>query len=161
MRAGSTDTTVLEPEDHRPVRGDEDVAAMAARLRLAVLRLSRKIRQQVSREVTPSQVSVLVTVERTGSPTLGELAGAEGVRPPSMTRQVEALVSSGMLRRTVDSVDKRVARVELTAAGRRALQRSRSLRTTYLVKRLERLGEDERSRMADLVSLLEQLLELP
>ena len=134
-------------------------AELAARLRLAVLRLSRKVRQQVADEVTPSQVSVLVSVERTGRPTLGELAAREGVRPPSMTRQVESLVSAGLLRRSVDSGDKRVARVELTAAGRRALQRSRSLRTAYLARKLSRLAPQDRERLAELLPLLEDLVE--
>jgi DNA-binding MarR family transcriptional regulator len=137
-----------------------DIAETAAKLRLAVMRLSRKIRQQVAEEVTPSQLSVLVSVEKGGNPTLGELAAAEQVRPPSMTRQVDALVSAGFLRRTADSVDRRVARVELTSAGKRAIQRSRSLRTAYLVKRLASLSPAERAQLGEMVSLLEHLAEL-
>lgn len=135
-------------------------AEAAARLRLAVMRLARKIRQQVAHEVSQSQVSVLVSVERRGRPTLGELAAAEQVRPPSMTRQVDALVSAGLLTRSVDPSDKRVARVELTSVGRRALQRSRSLRNAYLVRRLDRLSPEEQARLEDLVTLLEHLAEL-
>jgi DNA-binding MarR family transcriptional regulator len=137
-----------------------ETAETAARLRLAVMRLSRRIRQQVSQEVTQSQTSVLASVERYGTPTLGELAAVEQVRPPSMTRQVEALVAAGLLSRTIDAHDKRFVRVELTAAGRRALQRSRSLRTAYLVKRLARLAPDERAHLGELVTLLEHLSEL-
>lgn len=137
-----------------------DVAETAARLRLAVLRLSRKIRQQVAQEATPSQISVLASVERHGTPTLGELAAAEQVRPPSMTRQVDTLVSAGLLARTVDAQDRRVARVELTHAGQKALARSRSLRTAYLVKRLSSLGEEDQDRLYELVGLLERLAEM-
>jgi DNA-binding MarR family transcriptional regulator len=134
-----------------------DVAETAARLRLAALRLSRKIRQQVPQEVTQSQVSVLSSVEGRGNPTLGELAVAEGVRPPSMTRQVDALVSAGLLHRTSDATDRRVARVQLTAAGRKALQRSRSLRTAYMARRIAKLSEEDQRRAGELVSLLELL----
>lgn len=74
---------------------------LAARLRLAVLRLSRQLRQQLVGGVTQSQVSVLSSVERLGSPTLGELAASEKVQPPSMTRQVDALVVAGLLAREV------------------------------------------------------------
>jgi DNA-binding MarR family transcriptional regulator len=136
-----------------------DVAETAARLRLAVLRLSRKIRQQVAQEVTQSQVSVLSSVESRGNPTLGELALAEDVRPPSMTRQVDALVSAGLLHRTSDATDRRVARVQLTAAGRKALQRSRSLRTAYMARRIAKLSEEDQRRAGELVSLLERLAE--
>ena len=51
--------------------------------------------------MTQSQVSVLSSVERLGSPTLGELAASEKVQPPSMTRQVDALVAAGLLAREV------------------------------------------------------------
>lgn len=135
-------------------------AELAARLRLAVGRLSRKIRQQVAGEVTQSQVSVLVSVERLGRPTLGELAACEQVQPPSMTRQVDALETAGMILRSVDDTDRRIARVELTGAGRKFLQRNRSLRNAYLVRRLARLAPEERERLAELVDLLERLAEL-
>jgi DNA-binding MarR family transcriptional regulator len=167
-------TTVTDPRGGSPGGGEDapepaapagspsdsdqiDVAETAARLRLAVLRLSRKIRQQVAQEVTQSQVSVLSSVESRGNPTLGELALAEGVRPPSMTRQVDALVSEGLLHRTADATDRRVARVQLTAAGRRALHRSRSLRTAYMARRIAELSEGEQRRAGELVNLLELL----
>jgi DNA-binding MarR family transcriptional regulator len=132
---------------------------LAARLRLAVGRLSRKIRQQVAEEVTQSQVSVLYSVERLGHPTLGELATLEQVQPPSMTRQVDSLEAGGLLQKGGDPDDRRVARVELTTTGRRFLQRNRSLRNAYLVRRLARLSPGEREHLCELVSLIEHLAE--
>lgn len=132
---------------------------LAARLRLAVTRLSRRLRQQVAGGVTPSQVSALATVERLGSPTLGELAGSEQVRPPSMTRIVVGLESAGLVTRHVDVDDRRVAHVTLTGEGRRVLQRSRSLRTAFVARRLRRLSEPERESLGELVRLLERLVE--
>jgi DNA-binding MarR family transcriptional regulator len=134
-------------------------AELAARLRLAVTRLSRRVRQQVAGGMTPSQVSALATVERLGDPTLGELAASEQVRPPSMTRMVVGLESAGLVARSADADDRRVARVRLTAEGRRALQRSRSLRTAFLARRLRRLSPAERDALGELVSLLERLVE--
>jgi DNA-binding MarR family transcriptional regulator len=123
------------------------------------MRLSRRLRQQVAGGVTSSQVSALATVERLGSPTLGELAASEKVRPPSMTRIVVGLEEAGLVTRQVDRDDRRVARVMLSAEGRRVLQRSRSLRTAFLARRLRRLSAPERQALGELVRLLERLVE--
>ena len=151
------------PEDPTPegVPAPGADAEMAARLRLAVLRLSRRLRQQVAGAVTTSQVSALATVERLGSPTLGELAASEQVQPPSMTKMVVGLEAAGLVARRVDVADRRVVRVVLTAEGRRTLQRSRSLRTAYLAKRLRHLSDDERASVDQAVRLLERLVEQP
>src|SRR5580692_12469728 len=133
----------------------ETEAELAARLRLAVMRLSRRLRQQVADGATSSQVSALASVERLGSPTLGELASSEKVRPPSMTRIVVGLEEAGLVTRQIDAGDRRVARVMLTADGRRVLQRSRSLRTAFLARRLRRLSAPERQALGELVRLLE------
>jgi DNA-binding MarR family transcriptional regulator len=136
-------------------------AEMAARVRLAILRLSRRLRQQVAGGVTSSQVSALATVERLGTPTLGELASSEQVQPPSMTKIIVGLEIAGLVARQEDDADGRIVRVRLTAEGRRTLQRSRSLRTAYLVRRLRGLSTDERASLEDVVRLLEHLVEQP
>jgi DNA-binding MarR family transcriptional regulator len=136
-------------------------AETAARLRLAILRLSRRLRQQVAGGVTSSQVSALATVERLGAPTLGELASSEQVQPPSMTKIVVGLEAAGLVARREDESDRRIARVTLTAEGRRTLARSRSLRNAYLVRRLRRLSGDERAALDDVVRLLEHLVDQP
>jgi DNA-binding MarR family transcriptional regulator len=140
-------------------RPQDAESELAARLRLAVLRLSRQLRQQVVGGLTSSQVAALAMVERLGAPSLGELAAAEQVRPPSMTRMVESLASAGLVERVVDSDDRRFARVRLTGEGRRTLQRTRSLKTAFLVRRLERLPATERAAVGDLVTLLEHLVD--
>ena len=136
-------------------------AEQAARLRLAVTRLHRALRQQVVAGLTPAQIATLATVERLGSPTLGELASAERVQPPSMTRMVGALEAADMVERTLDVEDRRVARVATTANGRRTLQKIRSLRTALLVKRMRRLSAGERERLADALPVLERLVDEP
>jgi DNA-binding MarR family transcriptional regulator len=132
---------------------------LAARLRLAVLRLSRQVRQQLVGEVTPSQVSVMSSVEVLGNPTLGELAARERVQPPSMTRQVETLVGLGLLAREVHPGDRRIVKVRLTPPGEKILHRNRTVRTAFLAARLKRLPAEERERLEELVGLLEHLVE--
>src|SRR5271167_4236704 len=90
-----------------PVRGGAPVAdteelALAARLRSAVTRLHRRLRQQTVGGLTPSQGSALTSIEALGTPTLGELAAREAVQPPSMTRIVGALEADGFVARTTD-----------------------------------------------------------
>ena len=136
-----------------------DETELAARLRLAVTRLYRPLRQQVVGGLTPSQIAALATAARLGRPTLGELAAAERVQPPSMTRMVVALESAGLLGRLVDPTDGRVVRAQVTAEGTRTLQRIRSLRNAELTRRLQRLGDDERARLGELVTVLERLVE--
>ena len=136
-------------------------AEVAARLRLAVTRLARKLRQQVAGPLTPSQMSALATAERLGCPTLGELAASEQVQPPSMTKMVVGLEAAGLVARREDDTDRRVVRVALTPEGRRTVQRSRSLRTAYLVRQLKRLSDAERASLEGVVGLLERLVDEP
>jgi DNA-binding MarR family transcriptional regulator len=162
MASASTDRAGSPTADpSAAAAGDPAEAELAARLRLAVTRMARRLRHQVVGGLTPSQSAAMATVERLGSPSLGELAQAEQVRPPSMTRVVESLVSAGLVERVVDDGDRRFARVRLTAEGRRTQQRARSRKTAYLVRRLERLPESERRALPELVRLLERLVEEP
>jgi DNA-binding MarR family transcriptional regulator len=154
-------TTTPGPSVEKALGILDSETELAARLRLAVLRLSRRLRQQVAGGVTSTQFSALATVQRLGSPTLGELATSEQVRPPSMTKIVVGLEAAGLVSRRVDVDDRRVARVMLTAEGRRVLQRSRSLRTAYLARRLRVLSPEERRALGDLVRLFERLVEEP
>ena len=131
---------------------------MASRLRLAVTRLHRRLRQQAAGGLTQSQASALASIGQLGSPTLGELAARESVQPPSMTRIVAALEQMGLVARVIDATDRRVARVTLTDQGREVLERSRSLKNAFLAGQLHRLHDDERRRLGELTGLLERLL---
>jgi DNA-binding MarR family transcriptional regulator len=132
---------------------------LAARLRLAVTRLHRRLRQQAPGGLTQSQASALATIERLGSPTLGEVATRESVQPPSMTRIVGALETAGLVERVVDPVDRRVSRVTLTAAGHQVLGRNRSIKNAYLADRLHRLDPVDRLALEELTTLIERLSE--
>jgi DNA-binding MarR family transcriptional regulator len=133
---------------------------IAARLRVAVTRLHRKLRQHAAGGLTQSQASALTGIGQLGSPTLGELAARESVRPPSMTRIVGALEGMGYVSRLTDPGDRRVARVVLTAKGDAVLRQSRSRKTAYLAAQLHRLPPEDRRALADLTVLLERLAAL-
>jgi DNA-binding MarR family transcriptional regulator len=131
---------------------------LAARLRVAVNRLNRRLRQESLAGLSPAQASALGTVNRLGRPTLGELAVAEQVQPPTVTRLVASLEAAGLVVRSVDAADRRVARAAITADGRRTLQRIRTLKNAFLTRRLAALGPDEQASVSALVALLEHLV---
>src|SRR5437588_12618115 len=133
-------------------------AELASRLRLAVMRLSRRLRQQTE-DITPSQVSALSTLDRLGPLTLGELSAVERVQPPTMTRIVAGLEEQGLATREVDPNDRRVARVHITVAGHRLLEQSRTRKNAFLASRIRTLPTDDREVLARAADLLERLLE--
>jgi len=143
---------------HARPGSDSDEAALAARLRLAVTRLHRCLRQQADGGLTPSQASALAGVEQLGSPTLGALAAREAVQPPSMTRIVGALEDLGHVTRVVDAADRRVARITITPSGEAVLRHIRSLKNAFLAERVAALAPDERAALGDLTALLERLV---
>ena len=132
---------------------------LADRLRLAVTRLARRLRQQSGTDASPTQLSALATVERRGPITLGSLAEAERVKPPTMTAAVTRLVADGLLARHVDESDRRIVRVTITPAGRKLLARNRSRKTAELERRLRRLSPEDRRILDRAVVVLDRLLE--
>ena len=136
-------------------------AELAARLRLTVTRLARRLRQQASAEaqISPSQLATLSSVERLGPLTLGDLAAVERVQPPTMTRIVSGLEDAGLVSRHIDERDRRIARVQTTVAGRRFLERSRDRKDAYLSDRIRTLDAADRAVLARASTLLEKLLE--
>ena len=128
-------------------------------LRLAVLRLSRRLRQETtgSGDVTPSQLSAMVALARRGEITLGELAALEQIAPPSMTRIAARLEEKGFLERRADASDRRVARVALSAAGLELLRVSRERGDAFMSSRLDLLSDEEQELLARAVPLLERL----
>jgi DNA-binding MarR family transcriptional regulator len=132
---------------------------LAARLRLVLNRLARRLRSQTPDDLSPSLTSALVTIELRGPITLGRLASCERVTPPSVTRMVATLEQRGLVRREADAGDRRVARVSLTAEGRRTVQRTRTRKTAYLARRLRKLDESQLAIVREALPVLERLLE--
>ena len=132
---------------------------LVARLRLSVLRLSRRLRQHAAPGVTPSQLSVLSTLYHHGPLTLGDLAAHEAVQPPSVTRMVGSLEEAGLVKRTGSADDRRTVVAELTAEGRRSVEEIRRRRDAWLASRLGDFSGRQREDLARAVPLLEKLLE--
>src|ERR1700730_13374582 len=129
------------------------------RLRLVIARLHRRMRQQANAGITPSQLAVLGTLGRLGPLTLGELAAAEGVQPPSITRIANALEERGLVERSVVSDDRRSYRLRLTPRARRLIQTIRDQRTAWLA---DRVAELPPARIRDLrrgIAALEHIAE--
>ena len=134
-------------------------AELASRLRLVVTRLARRLRTQLPGEVSPSQLAALSSVERLGPLTLGELSNTERVKPPTMTKIVACLEEQGLVSRTIDEKDRRVARVRATRAGLRFLEESRQQKDAYLAERLRSLPAADRAALERAADVLERLLE--
>src|SRR5271155_4064787 len=122
--------------------GDEE---LASRLRLSINRLHRLLRRESLAGLSPAQASALGAVNRLGSPTLGELAAIEQVQAPTMTKIVASLADAGMVTRVTDAADRRSARVRITPAGKRSMERIRTLKNAFLSRRLEELSPEERA----------------
>jgi DNA-binding MarR family transcriptional regulator len=133
--------------------------AVAAQLRLVVMRLSRRLRQRAGTGVTPSQLSALVTVDRAGPLALRDLAALEDIAPSSLTRIVNALEEQGLLQRTLEPTDRRVSLVALTGKARRLLGDVRRRSAAYLEQRLAALTADEQATLVAALPALEMLLE--
>ena len=136
-----------------------DETQLASELRLAVMRLARRLRQQAEGDLTPSLLSALSSVDRLGPLALGELAAAEGVQPPTMTRVAAGLAERGLVVREPDATDRRVARLRASAEGCRLLAEARARGDAYLSRGLRALAPAEREALARAVPLLEKLAE--
>jgi DNA-binding MarR family transcriptional regulator len=136
-------------------------ASVASRLGMGVMRLERKLRQRSAGAVTASQYAALVTVSKKGELTLGELAAAEGVAPPSMTRIAANLEQAGLVERRPDPLDRRVARVAISQKGAELLAEARNLRALYLSERFAELGAEEVEVLGQAAELLNRLASDP
>jgi len=108
--------------------------------------------------VPPAQLSALSVLVFAGPRTPGELAAAEQVRPPTMTRIVQGLEAEGLVRRERDADDGRVHRLHATAKGRRVMQRGRERRVENLAALLDRLSPAEIKRVREAADLVERAL---
>jgi len=129
------------------------------RLRLVVTRLARRLRQQSDAAISPTQAAALATIERRGPLTLGELAETERVQPPTITAAVDRLETQGLVARRRDPDDRRVARVEVTRAGRKLLEQTRARTSAYLERRIDDLSARDRATLERAAAILERVLE--
>jgi len=134
--------------------------ALAGRLRLAVVRLNRRLRaQRPDATVTLTQLSALSCLHKHGPMTPGELAARERVQPPSMTRVIAALEDRGLASRTPHPTDGRQAIVTVTGGGKAYLAAEAAARERWLDQRLAELTGDERELLARAVELIDRMAE--
>jgi DNA-binding MarR family transcriptional regulator len=131
---------------------------LAERLRLAVTRLSRRLRQQSADRLTPSQTSALSSIERHGPLTPSEIATLERIQRPTATRLLSGLIEAGLVTREADTRDRRMARVRVTREGAAVLKRIRSRKDAYLVRRLRALEPEELQLLERATGLIERLI---
>ena len=120
-----------------------ELVSLSNDIRLACMRISRRVRLESDRELPPHQFSVLCRLEATAR-TNSELADIERVSAPSMKRTTNMLVERGYVSRADDPTDGRQVILALTTEGRRALRRIRKHRDEWMLSRFEQLTDDER-----------------
>jgi DNA-binding MarR family transcriptional regulator len=135
-----------------------DTAALAHDLRLAVMRFSRRLRnQRVDQSVTLTHLAALSTLKRHGAMSPGELAGHERVQPPSMTRVVVALEGMGLVTRSPHPTDGRQVVIDLTPAAEELLTAEARAREAWLTGMLERLTVEERAVLYEAAVIMDKL----
>jgi DNA-binding MarR family transcriptional regulator len=131
----------------------------AARLRRAVTRLNRRLRNSSLSGISPAQASMLESIEKATNPSLGDLAVAEQMKPPSVTRVVQSMQELGLIILTPDPTDRRCTRAQLSPQGRKEIAAIRRRKTEFLEKKLLSLSESDQHKAQDLAAFLERLLE--
>ena len=123
-------------------RQEHDVE-LPARLRLAITRMARRLRQEAGTDLGPSQAAALATIERHGPLAPSELAARERIKRPTATRILARLTELGLVDRIPDPTDRRCAIVSASPEGRALLRRLRQRKTAYLATRLRELPPED------------------
>ncbi len=134
-------------------------ADVAARLRLAVTRTARRLRQEAGSDLSPSLAAALATIERHGPLTPSELADCERIQRPTATRVVARLEAEGLVVRADDPSDRRVTLLSATSAGRDLLRRLRTRKNAYLARRLRDMPAEDLAALERAADVLERMLE--
>ncbi|MFJ5842654.1 MarR family winged helix-turn-helix transcriptional regulator [Streptomyces shenzhenensis] len=138
----------------------QDTAGLAAALRLAVARITRRLRQaHAVGDVSLSGVSVLARLAGAGPDSPGTLAEAERVRPQAMAATLSGLEQRGLVRRAPDAADGRRAIVSITDEGRAVLAERRSESVDLLTRALDEFTPQEREALRAALPLLDRLAQ--
>lgn len=146
-----------QPKDHQSTRA----SALARDLRALLGKLKRRLREQGHvGDLTPSQISVLLRLEKDGPATAAGLARGEGMRPQSMGPVIAALEGAGLVRGAPDPNDGRQTLISLTDACRKWAREGRAARQDWLTRTIQaRLSPREQGELAASVDLLKRLVE--
>ena len=136
-------------------------AGLASELRLAVMRMRRRLagERHPDNELSINQMGVLGVLARRGEMTVGELAAAEKVQPPSMTRTVNCLVESGDVLKRPHESDGRQVVVAISEQGQARVAADRVRRDAWLARRLDELSPEDREVLHRAAALLESLAQ--
>ena len=132
------------------------------RLRSVIGRLARRLRATpagLAAQLTPTRISVLLTIDRRGPMRLSEVGELEGLNPTMLSRAISQLVGDDLVQRVSDDGDRRAAWVSATAAGRELAQRMRRERTDVVNEGLAGLSQAQRRLLEQAVPALESLAE--
>jgi DNA-binding MarR family transcriptional regulator len=130
-----------------------------ARLRVAIARLSRRLRKHELAGLTQTQLSALATVDKAGPLRLGDLAAAERIAPSTLTRLVSALEERGYVERCAVASDARASTLAITELGHATLERIRRETTSLLRESLLMLPPEELAALAAALPALEHLAD--
>jgi len=137
-----------------------EAVAVADRLHSAAIHLLRRVRKQdVATGEGPARLSALSVLVFGGPKTLGELAAAEQVKPPTMSRIVAGLAKSRLIDIAVDPADARRMQIQATSKGKSILHKGRERRIAYLAAHLNRLTREELKALGDGVEILNRILQ--
>jgi DNA-binding MarR family transcriptional regulator len=128
------------------------------RLRVVLLRLARRIRANSVGELTPSQFSLFVAVNKHGPTTVGSIADIEHVKPPTASKIIAALETAGLVERAADPDDRRCALIAPTELGRDYLEQVRAAGRTWVAGQLNGLDHDDVATLEQALPALERLL---
>ena len=144
-----------------PVSDLETVSQLAAQLRLTLSKLKRRLRDHGGREdFTPSQIAVLLRLDKFGPGTVSSLARAEGVRPQSMSSIVVSLQNAGLVSGSPDPDDGRQTVISLTPLCREKIDTGRAARQDWLIRSIDaKLSPSEREQLTNALLLLEKLAD--
>jgi DNA-binding MarR family transcriptional regulator len=141
------------------VTRSDPLVELSARLRLAVARTARRLRQEAGTALSASLTSALATIERRGPLTPSELADLERVQRPTATRIVAKLEAAGLVDRAADPSDGRVSLVSASREGTALLRALRTRKDAYLARRLAELDATDVETLERATDVLERLLE--
>lgn len=128
------------------------------RLRVALIRIARKIRTQSQWAISPTQVAVLGTILEHQPLTNRQIADLEHVKPPTASKSVDALERAGLVERSADPNDRRCVQVTVTPAGLAFADEVRAAGRTWLADRIGELEGDDVTALAGALPALERLL---
>jgi DNA-binding MarR family transcriptional regulator len=137
----------------------DELTELASRLRLAIVRTARRLRQQAGTDLSAALTAALSTVERHGPLTPSELADLERVKRPTATRIVARLAEQGLVARASDPHDRRSSLVSITSSGRSLLRRLRGRKNAYLARRMRELDSADVATLERAVEVLERMVE--